>query len=58
MEQLAASSEDANAELADYYLSDEFRTHYMKVSLRGALGARKGRGGGRGSLQRRPICAI
>ena len=45
MEQLAASTEGTtNAELAEYYLSDEFRTQYMKVRV-GALG--RARGGGR-----------
>lgn len=33
MEQLAASG--TNADLAEYYLSDEFRTQYMKVSVWG-----------------------
>ena len=45
MEQLAASTEGTtNADLAEYYLSDEFRTQYMKVRV-GALG--RARGGGR-----------
>ncbi len=46
MEQLAASSEATSADLAEYYLSDEFRTQYMKVSLCGSLGARAGAAAG------------